>query len=138
MNPVAGVIRAAQFGWNIGQAINPYVQPYVASGLAAVFGDPTAIAANSDKAEQCGPILKPAIPDTESHDLCEQLALAEAKPGAGSPRMGAMGDEPRLVAHYGAGPWVKMHHEHRCPNGRLVVIHYFTNTRGKNVELKSK
>lgn len=43
---------------------------------------------------------KPAIPDAKPRNFCEQLAFAEAKAGAGSPRMGAMDDEPRLVAHY--------------------------------------
>ncbi|MCW7537680.1 type IV secretion protein Rhs [Aquabacterium sp. A7-Y] len=83
-------------------------------------------------------VCKPAKPDVEPGDLCEQLALAEAKAGAGVPIMGQMGDEPRLVAHYGAGPWRKMEHKHVCPNGRRITIHYFTNGRGLNVELKFK
>jgi hypothetical protein len=75
-------------------------------------------------------------------DLCEQLALAEAKAkakaGAGTPIMGQMGDEPCLVAVYGPGPWVKKQHIHICSNGRRLVIHYFSNGRGMNVELKFK
>jgi RHS repeat-associated protein len=81
---------------------------------------------------------KPALPDVCPDDLCEQLALAEAKAGAGVPIMGQMADEPRLVAHYGPGPWVKMEHKHVCPDGRVLVIHYFSNRRGLNVELKFK
>jgi hypothetical protein len=51
--------------------------------------------------------------------------------------MGVMGDAPRLTALYGPGPWIKKQHKHRCPDGRLLVIHYFSN--GKvNVELKFK
>jgi hypothetical protein len=42
------------------------------------------------------------------------------------------------VALYGPGPWIKMQHTHVCPDGRKVVIHYFTNGRGLNVELKFK
>jgi hypothetical protein len=41
-----------------------------------------------------------------------------------------------LIPHYEPGPWVKMQHEHTCPNGRKIVVHYFTNGRGLNVELK--
>ncbi|WP_250628452.1 RHS repeat-associated core domain-containing protein [Pinirhizobacter soli] len=80
----------------------------------------------------------PAIPDCQGGDLCEQLALAEAKAGAGRPIMNdnPLGDLPRLLAHYGPGDWVKMQHSHRCADGRLVVIHYFSNGAGLNVELK--
>jgi hypothetical protein len=46
------------------------------------------------------------------------------------------GDEPRLIAHYGPGPWVKMQHTHYCPDGRKLNIHYFSNGKGLNVELK--
>lgn len=42
LNPAWAVARAGRIGWNIGQAINPAVQPYVAAGLDAVFGDPYA------------------------------------------------------------------------------------------------
>lgn len=78
----------------------------------------------------------PAIPDVRPRDLCEQLALAEAKGGAGIEIMKSLGDEPRLVAHYGPGPWVKMAHNHQCFDGRRLEIHYFSNRRGLNVELK--
>ncbi|QWF19654.1 RHS repeat protein [Lysobacter capsici] len=81
-------------------------------------------------------ICKPAIADVQARDFCEQMALAEAKAGAGRVKMGTMGDEPRLVAHYGVGPWMKMEHTHVCPNGRRLTIHYFSNLRGSNVELK--
>jgi RHS repeat-associated protein len=81
-------------------------------------------------------VCKPSIVDTQPRDLCEQLALAEAKAGAGEPIISALGDAPRLVTHYGPGLWVKMQHKHRCVDGRLLVIHYFSNRRGLNVELK--
>jgi hypothetical protein len=45
-------------------------------------------------------------------------------------------DLPRLVAHYELGNWVKMQHTHICPDGRRVVIHYFSNGAELNVELK--
>ncbi|MBC5764484.1 RHS repeat-associated core domain-containing protein [Ramlibacter albus] len=81
-------------------------------------------------------ICKPSIPDAEPGDLCQQLALAEAKAGAGEVIPIQLGDEPRLVAHYGKGPWVKKQHRHFCHRtGRMLTIHYFSN--GKlNVELK--
>jgi len=85
-----------------------------------------------------GAVCKPAIADVQPNDLCEQLALAEAKAGAGVPIMSALADEPRLIALYGWGPWIKKQHTHVCANGRKVVIHYFTNGRGSNVELKIK
>jgi hypothetical protein len=90
----------------------------------------------SSSEEDSNATCKPAIADVQPGDLCEQLALAEAKAGAGRPIMFQLVDEPRLVAHYGLGPWVKMQHTHICPNGRKLVIHYFSNMRGLNVELK--
>ena len=81
-------------------------------------------------------ICKPGKPDVLPGDLCAQLALAEAKAGAGVPIMGAMADAPRLVAIYGPGPWIKKQHTHICPDGRKLVIHYFSNGSGLNVELK--
>ena len=109
---------------------------------AAAGGLATGLAANAVLNERAGSDsdagCKPAYADAKPQDLCEQLALAEAKAGAGEPIMGSMADEPRLIAHYGVGPWVKMQHKHRCPDGRLVVIHYFSNGRGLNVELKFK
>jgi len=68
-------------------------------------------------------------------NLCEQLALAEAKGGAGEAIMWGLADEPRLIAHYGRGPWIKKQHVHQCPDGRKLVIHYFSNGV-VNVELK--
>ena len=78
----------------------------------------------------------PPISDYCPKDLCEQLAFAEAKAGAGTTIMSHLGDEPRLIAHYGRGPWVKRQHKHICPDGKIIVIHYFSNGRGQNVELK--
>lgn len=100
--------------------------------IAAILSTPSSTATSSNTANAC----KPTIPDVEPKDLCEQLALAEAKAGAGRPIISALADEPRLVAHYGPGPWVKMQHTHRCFDGRLLKIHYFSNGRGLNVELK--
>jgi len=102
--------------------------PSVCSSLLSDSG-------TSDTPQQCE---KPAIDDVESNDFCEQLALAEAKAGAGTVIISNLGDEPRLIALYGPGPWVKMRHRHICADGRVIVIHYFSNLRGKNVELKFK
>ncbi|WP_459204316.1 RHS repeat-associated core domain-containing protein (plasmid) [Ralstonia pseudosolanacearum] len=93
---------------------------------------------NTSSSPDTGTVCRPARSDVQPNDLCEQFALAEAKAGAGYPIMGKMGDEPRLIALYGPGPWIKKQHTHICPNGRKVVIHYFSNNRGKNVELKFK
>src|SRR5690606_22338366 len=80
---------------------------------------------------------KPAIPDVGPKDLCEQLALNEAKGGAGRIIMWSLGDEARLLALYGSGPWVKKQHIHKCFDGRTLIIHYFHSvSTGRNVELK--
>lgn len=86
-------------------------------------------------------LSKPARCDEEPEDLCEQLVLAEAKAGAGSHIMKGeiMNDEPRLIAHYGAGPWIKKQHLKICSNGKQKIIHYFHSLSSyKNVELKFK
>lgn len=121
--------------------VDAYCERYGAEACAEAMGSrpiPTPKSLPAVPVPNDDPACKPAIPDVEPGDLCEQLALAEAKAGAGEPIMGSMADEPRLIANYGPGPWVKMQHKHRCPNGRLVVIHYFSNGRGLNVELKIK
>jgi len=83
------------------------------------------------------PTFRCPNPDIEPNDFCEQLALAEAKAGAGTQIMSNLADEPRLISHYGGGPWIKKQHVHICPNGRKLVIHYFSSlSSGKNVELK--
>ena len=87
------------------------------------------------------PQSKPTKCDQEPDDLCEQLALAEANAGAGYQIMHGekMGDEPRLIAHYGIGPWIKKEHKKTCYSGRQKVIHYFHSLSSrKNVELKFK
>ncbi len=122
-------------------AMNPYFDPTVAPCLLCPVSSqyppigPEVPAPAKPGSTTC---LRPAISDIEPKDFCEQLALAEAKAGAGVEKMWGLGDEPRLTAHYGPGPWVKMEHTHRCPDGRLLVIHYFSNRRGLNVELKFK
>ncbi|HEY9130830.1 MAG TPA: RHS repeat-associated core domain-containing protein, partial [Dyella sp.] len=76
-----------------------------ATAAAAAAGANALLNKRADDAP--GAVCKPAVDDVQGRDLCEQLALAEAKAGAGEPIMGSMGDEPRLIAHYGPGPWVK-------------------------------
>ena len=46
--------------------------------------------------------------------------LAEAKAGTGYQIMNnsVIGDEHRLIAHYGAGPWIKKEHIKICSNGK--------------------
>ena len=74
-----------------------------AVGGLALLGGVLSIPGDSAEPQSCP---KPAIADVEPGDLCEQLALAEAKAGAGVVIMTALADEPRLISHYGAGPWV--------------------------------
>jgi len=133
LNPLAGAIGGgavagpvgAVVGLGIGLGIGHFAWDYF-------FGDEGAAGG-----EVCTGPRKPAIADAEPGDLCEQLALAEAKAGAGEVIMNNLADEPRLVAHYGKGPWVKKQHTHNCFDGRKLVIHYFHNPRtGQNVELK--
>ncbi|MET3463811.1 RHS repeat-associated core domain-containing protein [Variovorax atrisoli] len=115
----------------------------VGAGIGALIGSnitgPMLATPPTDgsSSEASPPVCKPAIPDVSPGNLCEQLALAEAKAGAGEPIMGTMSDAGRLIAHYGPGPWIKKQHKHRCPDGRLLVIHYFSNGVN-NVELKFK
>jgi RHS repeat-associated protein len=130
LNPAAGCALGAwagPIGCGTGAAIG------TAAALAAILSTP----GDTSKSEAPPAICKPAIPDVAPGNFCEQLALAEAKAGAGVPIMGNMGDEPRLISHYGPGPWVKKEHKHRCSDGRLLVIHYFSNGLN-NVELKFK
>jgi RHS repeat-associated protein len=117
----------------IGEALVT-VGTYLVGGaaMAAILNTSGDSRSDPSKAE------KPGICDVGPNDLCEQLALAEAKAGAGVPIMGSMADAPRLVAVYGPGPWIKMQHTHVCSDGRKLVIHYFSNGRGLNVELKFK
>ncbi|MEH6474116.1 MAG: hypothetical protein V7727_00445 [Sneathiella sp.] len=57
--------------------------------------------------EKAGSEDKPTICDVDPDDLCEQMILMAAKAGAGEIKMRNLVDEPRLVAHYGPGRWVK-------------------------------
>jgi hypothetical protein len=77
------------------------------------------------------------VPNT----LAEQIALNEARAGAGREIIGssALGDMPRLVDNYGPGEWVKMELVHHNPDGSQINIHWFRNkTTDQNVEFKFK
>jgi RHS repeat-associated protein len=126
-------VRVCYFGVFCGPPIHPpgTIEPTTNQPWTSVIDDGDG---RGRGREEC----KPAKKDVEPNDLCEQMALAEAKAGAGTPIMGSMGDEPRLVAHYGPGPWIKKQHTHTCSNGKKLVIHYFSNGKGLNVELKFK
>jgi hypothetical protein len=85
---------------------------------------------------QVVPVRKGPIPDAIPSNLYEQMALGAAKDGQGSQIMGRMADEPRLVANYGSGRWVKMQYVLRGVDSRMTV-HYFCNLdTNMNVELK--
>ncbi|TJZ73888.1 RHS repeat domain-containing protein [Chitiniphilus eburneus] len=64
----------------------------------------------------------PPVPDAVPGNLCEQLALAEAKAGAGTEVMSNLEDEPRLKAHYGNGPWVKKRHVKIAQGGKELLF----------------
>lgn len=53
LNPAAAVYRAGMTGYRIGEAMNPYMQPYIAAGLDALFlpdfNDPSIILAQNNK-----------------------------------------------------------------------------------------
>lgn len=131
----ADVMRLGGLGIGIGLELVPGGQvlgALIIGGIILSVPGDTSSSSSTASNEVC----KPAIADVPPNDLCEQLALAEAKAGAGRVIMPQLADAPRLVALYGVGPWVKMQHTHNCSNGRKVVIHYFSNGRGLNVELK--
>lgn len=52
--------------------------------------------------------------------------------------MDELADEPRLIANYGKGNWVKKEYVMRGASSK-VTVHYFHNpSTGKNVEFKFK
>ncbi len=55
--------------------------------------------------------------------LTEQLALAEAKGGAGTRIMKGMIKDPKFPE----AVWAKMQHVHKGPGGERIVIHYWEN-----------
>ena len=62
LNPAA--IRVAfRFGWEVGDLINPIVQPYIAVGLAKVFGGPYASSQQNNEvnAKDCKMLTKGEI-----------------------------------------------------------------------------
>jgi RHS repeat-associated protein len=147
-NPVSfadpsGLTPGTAIGAGIGTAIFPGVGTAVGAVVgtaiqaAIVIGGALIVNATGSDSQNSGTgnVCKPGIPDVQPGNLCEKLALAEAKAGAGVPIMSGLADSPRLVAIYGPGPWIKKQHTHRCPDGRLLVIHYFSNGM-VNVELK--
>lgn len=89
-------------------------------------------------ATEAGGALKGAIPDAVPANLTEQLALTEARASGGTQIMANLADEPRLVAVYGQGEWVKMQSVLRGTDANTTV-HWFKNlTTGLEVELKFK
>ena len=74
--------------------------------------------------------------DLYAHNLPEQMALDSARAGNGDVIIRNLGDEPRLVANYGPGEWVKMENVARGTD-QNVTVHWFRNlTFGQNVEFK--
>lgn len=83
-------------------------------------------------------VLKGPAADAVPQSLPQQLALGAAREGHGTRIMGNLADEPRLVAHYGNGDWVKMQYVLRG-NDTNVTVHYFRNLTTKmDVEFKFK
>jgi RHS repeat-associated protein len=124
-SPATAVLGAGMAGyWAGGKVYSAFSGP-ISNMVDSVCG-------TWDEVDQ---VLKPAIPDVLPNDFCEQMALAAAKAGAGTVEMTGLADEPRLIALYGPGPWVKKRYTHYCPSGRKLTIHYFSNGF-LNVELK--
>lgn len=84
------------------------------------------IQANPERGSIGGSGLKGPIPDAVPETLPQQMALDAAKQGAGTQIMENLGDEPRLIANYGPGRWVKMQYVLRS-NYSNVRVHYFRN-----------
>jgi hypothetical protein len=64
------------------------------------------------------------------------MAMDTAKAGYGEVIIRNLGDEPRLVANYGPGEWVKMQSVTSGTTSN-ITIHWFRNlTTGQNVEFK--
>lgn len=83
-------------------------------------------------------VLKGPIADAVPKTLPQQLALGAAKEGRGTRIMANLADDPRLVANYGPGEWVKMQYVMRG-NDTSVTVHYFRNLTTKlDVEFKFK
>jgi len=94
---------------------------------------------NGDTAGNNPPVRKGPIPDEEPASIAEQIALQQARAGEGREIMRNLGDEPRLVANYGPGEWVKMEHTFVTHGGQRINVHWFRNkTTGQSVELKFK
>lgn len=64
-----------------------------------------------------------AVARSEAGNLAEQLALGEAREGAGTRIMQGAIMDPR----YPEDVWAKMQHVHRNPDGTNIVIHYWEN-----------
>ncbi len=66
-----------------------------------------------------------AIIRTEARNLAEQLALDEAKSGAGKRIMEGAIIDPK----YPEEVWAKMSHVHKLPGGGQIEIHYWENLK---------
>jgi hypothetical protein len=100
--------------------------------------DSSTTADPSRNATNTGGVLKGAIPDAVPSNLTQQLALTEARASGGAQIMANLADNPRLVAVYGEGEWVKMQSVLRGTDANTTV-HWFKNlTTGLEVEFKFK
>jgi hypothetical protein len=73
--------------------------------------------------------LRPTLPPAEwrgPRDLQKQLALDEAKGGAGSPAKKLELKDPRYPPEDG---WIKKSYTRTLSDGRKIEIHYVENTR---------
>lgn len=83
-------------------------------------------------------VLKGPIPDVVPRNIKELIALNAARGGRGSVIMENLADEPRLVALYGPGIWVKKQYV-LVGIDKKITVHYFHNrVTSKNVEFKIK
>ena len=79
------------------------------------------------------------IADQQPANLTQRIALNTARSGEDATViMRDLADEPRLVANYGEGEWVKMQYVLRGRDSN-VVVHWFRNLgTGENREYKFK
>jgi RHS repeat-associated protein len=141
-NATVNIGRGASFGLSdtIANWLSPGASCTVAqNGLDQAIGSAATIVASfgaGSAAETGGAVLKGPIADEVASNLPEQMALDSARAGNGDVIIRNLGDEPRLVANYGPGEWVKMENVGRGVDEN-VTVHWFRNlTTGQNVQFK--
>ncbi|MGW3913485.1 RHS repeat-associated core domain-containing protein [Streptomyces sp. NPDC005070] len=133
--------RAVARGNMIEDAIGTALLGYLGGAAGSAEGE-AAGSAEGQAAESGagGAVRKGAIPDQVPRDYYDEIALRDAKHGAGEVIIRDLGDAPRLEANYGPGEWVKMESTLNDAKGKTIRnVHWFRNLdTGMNVEFKFK